>query len=451
MCYIVGMETSLDQRFFPLIFENISHGIFTINEDGKITSFNSAAEELTGYSRQEVIGRSCARIFQADICESECPLKRSIKTRERTEDKEVNIVKKDGSRIPIAISTAALIDEHGKVIGGVEMFRDLTTVRELRKRLYNSYIFEDIVSKSQTMHNIFEMLPLVANSMSTVLIEGDSGTGKELIARAIHQLGPRKNRPFVAVNCAALPDNLLESELFGYKRGAFTDAKKDKPGRFARAEGGTLLLDEVGDLSPAMQVKLLRVLQEKEYEPLGATQPVKADVRIIAATNHDLSKLVRKKQFREDLYFRLNVVRIQLPPLSERREDIPLLVRHFINRFNALQGRRIQRCSERVMAVLMSYPFPGNVRELENAIEHAFVVCAGDTIQFDDLPPHLIAYALKTHQKSDTGGASPLKMAEADVIRSVLQKHNGSRKLASAELGISRNTLWRKMRQYGLE
>lgn len=444
----MDMETSLDQRFFPLIFENISHGIFTINEEGKITSFNAAAEELTGYSREEVIGRSCALVFQADICESECPLKRSIKTRERTEDKEVNIVKKDGSRIPIAISTAALIDENGKVIGGVEMFRDLTTVRELRKRLYDSYIFEDIVSKSPAMHNILEMLPLVANSTSTVLIEGDSGTGKELIARAIHQLGPRKNRPFVAVNCAALPDNLLESELFGYKRGAFTDAKKDKPGRFARAEGGTLLLDEVGDLSPAMQVKLLRVLQEKEYEPLGATQPVKADVRIIAATNHDLSKLVRKKQFREDLYFRLNVVRIHLPPLSERREDIPLLVRHFINRFNALQGRRIQRCSERVMAVLMSYPFPGNVRELENAIEHAFVVCAGDTIQFDDLPPHLIAYAMKSHEKSDAG--SPLKMAEADVIRSVLQKHNGSRKLASAELGISRNTLWRKMKQYGL-
>lgn len=444
------METSLDQRFFPLIFENISHGIFTINEEGKITSFNSAAEELTGYSREEVIGRSCASVFQADFCESECPLKRSIKTRERTEDKEVSIMKKDGSRIPIAISTAALVDDNGKVIGGVEMFRDLTTVRELRKRLYDSYIFEDIVSKSPAMHNILEMLPLVANSTSTVLIEGESGTGKELIARAIHQLGPRKNRPFVAVNCAALPDNLLESELFGYKRGAFTDAKKDKPGRFARAEGGTLLLDEVGDLSPAMQVKLLRVLQEKEYEPLGATQPVKADVRIIAATNHDLAKLVRKKQFREDLYFRLNVVRIQLPSLSERKEDIPLLVRHFINRFNALQGRRIQRCSERVMAVLMSYPFPGNVRELENAIEHAFVVCAGDTIQFDDLPPHLIAYAMKTHEKSDAG-ASPLKMAEADVIRAVLQKHNGSRKLACAELGISRNTLWRKMKQYGLE
>lgn len=443
------LSNNLDHRFFPLIFNNISHGIFTINEEGRITSFNSAAENITGYSRDEVIGLLCAQVFQANICESDCPLKRSIKTRERTEDKEVHIVTKSGDRRPIGISTTALIDEEGQVIGGVEMFRDLSTVKELTKQLYNSFVFEDIVSKSPAMHNILEMLPLVANSQSTVLIEGESGTGKELFARAIHNLGPRRNRPFVALNCGALPDTLLESELFGYKKGAFTDAKKNKPGRFARAEGGTLLLDEVANLSPAMQVKLLRVLQEKEYEPLGATTPIQTNVRVIAATNRDLSRLVRKKIFREDLYFRLNVVKIQIPPLNERREDIPLLVRYFVNRFNALQGRRIQRCSERVMATLMGYPFPGNIRELENAVEHAFVVCAEDIIRLDDLPQHIINFSKKSIETVEST-ALPLKAVEAETIRAILEKHKGSRKLAAAEMGISRNTLWRKMKQYNL-
>lgn len=301
------------------------------------------------------------------------------------------------------------------------------------------------------MHKILDLLPLIANSESNVLIEGESGTGKELIARAIHHLGPRTKRPFIAINCGAVPDTLLESELFGYKKGAFTDAKKDKPGRFARAEGGTMLLDEVGELSPAMQVKLLRVLEEREYEPLGATQSVKADVRIIAATNRDLSNRVKRKRFRDDLFFRLNVVRIYIPLLQERREDIPLLVQHFIQRFNALQGRRIQRCSERVMAVLMGHDFPGNIRELENAIEHAFVVCAGNTIQLEDLPPHIIETAQKSRESAEQDLRTlPLQGAEAETIRAILEKHNGSRKLTAAELGISRNTLWRKIKRYGL-
>jgi transcriptional regulator with PAS, ATPase and Fis domain len=330
------------------------------------------------------------------------------------------------------------------------MFRDISTEEELKKQLYSSFGLEDIVTKSPAMKGVLEMLPLVAMSQSTVLIRGESGTGKELVARAIHNHGPRRRRPFVAVNCAALPDSLLESELFGYKRGAFTDAKKDKPGRFARAEKGTLLLDEVGDLSPAIQAKLLRVFQEKEYEPLGSNQPVKADVRIIAATNKNLAAEVQRKKFRQDLYFRLNVVNIVLPPLQDRREDIPLLVNHFLQRFNALQGRRILRCSERVMAALMRYPFPGNIRELENAIEHAFVVCGGDTIRFDDLPPHIISAASQLPSLSN-GRTRPLEDAEAEVIRSALARHHGNRQSAAAEMGISRNTLWRKMKKYQIE
>jgi PAS domain S-box-containing protein len=442
-------QKEVDARFFPLIFDTISHGIFTIDAEGRITSFNRMAEKLTGYDKEEVIGKPCHQIFKADFCEVECPLKRSIKTRERSEAVEVNVVTKDGRRLPIAISTSALVDETGKVLGGVEMFRDLSAVAELRKRLFGSYVFEDIVSKSPAMHRIFEVIPLVANSQSNVLIEGESGTGKELVSRAIHNLSSRRNKPFVAINCAALPDQLLESELFGYKKGAFTDAKKDKPGRFAIASGGTILLDEIGDLSMGLQVKLLRVLETKEYTPLGDNHTIKADFRVIACTNKNLAREVQKKRFRSDLYFRLNVVRISLPSLSERREDIPILVNHFIERFNALQGRRILRCSERVMAALMGYSYPGNVRELENAIEHAFVVCIGDTIQLEDLPSHIVASVTES-ASAPSVRFRPLDNAEADTIRTVLSKHFGNRNRTAAELGISRNTLWRKMKRYGI-
>jgi PAS domain S-box-containing protein len=445
------MEHELDERYFPLIFDNVSQGIFTIDGDGIITSFNRKAEEITGFTRAEAIGTPCHEVFRADLCAGTCLLKRSMETGEEVEDWEVAITAKSGRNVPISISTAALVDDGGRVLGGVEMFRDLSTERELRKKLNGSYRFEDIVSRSPAMLRIFELIPLLARSDSTVLVEGDSGTGKELIARAIHNLGPRSRRPFVAVNCGALPDNLLESELFGYVRGAFTDAKKDKPGRFALAEGGTLLLDEIGDLSPALQVKLLRVLQTRRYEPLGSTASIAANVRIIAATNHDLAEEVRRGRFRQDLYFRLNVVRIHVPDLAERREDVPILVNHFIERFNAIQGRRIKRCTESAMAALMAYPWPGNVRELENAIEHGFVVCAGDAIQRDDLPAHVRDQAPgEPGAVSTSPRALPLKLAEADLIRQTLLKNDGHRRRTADELGISRNTLWRKMRKYGL-
>jgi len=443
------MSERLDERFFPLIFDNISQGIFTIDGGGRITSFNRKAEEITGYSREEAIGTYCHEIFQADRCQGTCLLKQSIETGEEIEDWEVNILTKSGRTLPISISTAALVDGRGVVQGGVEMFRDLSTERELRKKLNGSYRFEDLVSRSPAMKRIFELLPMIAKSESTVLVEGDSGTGKELIARAIHNLGPRAAGPFVPVNCAALPDQLLESELFGYVKGAFTDAKKDKPGRFAIARGGTILLDEIGDLSQPLQVKLLRVLQNRSFEPLGGTESVRADVRVIAATNHDLEAEVKKRRFREDLYFRLNVVKLSIPPLSRRREDVPLLVSHFIERFNALQGRRIRRVTESAMAALMAYDFPGNVRELENAIEHGFVVCAGDTIQRDDLPGHILSAA------ADRGPPAvpkpmPLEMAEAELIETTLAKHDGHRQRTAKELGVSRNTLWRKMKKYGI-
>jgi len=446
---VCSIARDIKQRFFPLIFDSIAHAIFTIDSEGTVTSFNRAAEELTGYRRDEVIGRDCSAVLQSDRCERNCPLKSTIDTGEKLHNEEATIITKSGESLPISISTAALVEDEGRIVGGVEMFRDLRQVTELRKEIEKSYVLEDIVSKSQHMKRLFETLPLIAGSQSTVLIEGESGTGKELVARAIHNLGPRQSGPFIAINCAAVPDTLIESELFGYRKGAFTDAKQDKPGRFALAEGGTLLLDEIGDLSKQMQVKLLRVLQEKEYEALGSTQTVKADVRVIASTNRKLAEEVQNRKFRQDLYYRLNVVRLETPPLRTRKEDIPLLVNHFIEHFNALQGRRITGCSERVIAGLMHYPFPGNIRELENAIEHAFVVCIDTTIGMDDLPQHVLDHLSSTGPKTPTA-KPPLEDAEMQAIVSSLERHDYNRTETAAELGISRNTLWRKMKRYGI-
>ena len=448
------MLQDLDVRFGSIIFEHIPHGIFTVDAEGQITSFNRAAERITGFGREEVIGTLCAKVLRSDHCEHVCFLRHSIERGEQHRDEEVTIKRKDGSSLLVSVSTANLVDDQGKVVGGVEMFRDLSLLVELRRQIQSSYTCEDIVSKSTAMRGVRELVPLVARSSSTVLIEGEPGTGKELIARAIHNLSPRREMPFVAVNCGALPDSLAESELFGYKKGAFTDAVKDKPGRFALADGGTLFLDEVGELSPAVQVKLLRVLQEHEYMPLGAVAAASTDIRVLAATNRDLAAEVGHGRFRQDLFFRLNIVRINIPPLRIRGEDIPLLVDHFIRKFNALQGRRITGISERAMARLLNYDYPGNVRELENAIEHAFVICGGSIIEREDLPPHLLGEQVAPLDeasppvKRDIG---PLQNAEAGAIRDALARHDGNRTRASRDLGISRNTLWRKMKRYEIE
>jgi PAS domain S-box-containing protein len=443
------MINDLDPRYGELIFENIPHGIFTVDADGRITSFNAAAERITGWRHQEAIGRLCREVFLANHCETGCFLFESIEEGPPHRDQEVRIVRRDGSELLVEVSTAGLRNKEGVVVGGVEMFRDLSDLDTLRRQIFSGYTCEDIVSKSAAMRGVRELLPLVANSDSTVLIEGEPGTGKELVARAIHNLGPRREAPFVAVNCGALPDTLVESELFGHVRGAFTDAKRDKKGRFAMAEGGTLLLDEIGDVSPAVQVKLLRVLQEREYLPLGSSQPMKTNVRVLAATNRDLALEAMNGRFRQDLFYRLNVVRVALPPLRSRVDDVPLMVDHFIDRFNTLQGRRIRGISERAMKTLMAQTFPGNVRELENAIEHAFVVCAGNTIRVEDLPAHIRGESISAGAKA-VSIHGPLESAEAAAIREALARHGGNRTRAAQDLGISRNTLWRKMKKHGI-
>jgi len=423
------------------ILDSINEGVFTVDRNWRITSFNRAAERITGVSRREAVGRHCWDVFRANLCERACALRRTLETGERIVNARAEIFSSGGERIPIRISTALLEGGAGQVVGGVETFQDLRAVEQLRKELTARYTFEDIVGRASAMRRLFDLVPDIAASSSTVLIEGESGTGKELFARAIHNLSPRRKERFVAVNCAALPDTLLESELFGYKAGAFTDARRDKLGRFALADGGTIFLDEIGDVSPALQVRLLRVLQDRMIEPLGAVEPVKVDVRVIAATNRNLWELVQQGKFREDLYYRIRVIHLRLPPLRQRREDIPLLVERFIDKFNRLQDKDIAGVSEEVMARLMEYDFPGNVRELENVIEHAFVLCRGGLIEVRHLPPEF-----RPEQPPALPAPCNLKAMERQMILAALERHGGNRTRAARELGIHPATLYRKLK-----
>lgn len=430
-----------------MILDSIADGVFTVDRRFVITSFNRAAERITGVPLDEALGRPCCEVFRAEICEGDCALKETVRTGKPVVNRAVFILRANGQRVPISVSTSMLKDAGGNLVGGVETFRDLTLVETLRKEVRKSYSFEDIISRNPRMREIFSILPDVAMSDSTILIEGESGTGKELLARAIHNLSHRSKKPLVTVNCGAIPDNLLESELFGYKAGAFTDAKRDKPGRFAQAEGGTIFLDEIGDITPALQVRLLRVLQEKSYDPLGGTKPEKADVRVIAATNRDLKTMVEAGEFRGDLYYRVRVFGLPLPPLRDRREDIPLLARHFVDRFNRLRGKDILGLSQAALSAFMQHDWPGNVRELENAIEHAFILCHGGLVDLRHLPEPLRDFGFPSGGVSD--GLS-LAEIEARVIRETLARNQGRKIAAARELGINKTTLWRKMKRLGI-
>ena len=431
-----------------VILDSINEGVFTVDEDWRITAFNRAAEAITGVGREQAIGSRCCDVFRANICERDCTLRRTMDSGKPIVNATAHIIDQQGRRVPIRIATALLKDKEGRIVGGVETFQDLTQVEQLRKELQARYTFEDIVGRSPAMMRLFEILPQIAASDSTVLVEGPSGTGKELFARAIHNLSPRRKKPFVAVSCAALPDTLLESELFGHKAGAFTDAKRDKPGRFALAEGGTIFLDEIGDVSPAMQVRLLRVLQERVIEPLGGVKPAAIDVRVIAATNKDLARLVQSGRFRDDLYYRIRVIHLRLPGLKQRREDIPLLVNHLIAKFNRLQGKDIAGVSDQVMARLMEHDYPGNVRELENILEQAFVLCRGGMIELGHLPPEL-----RPTGERGAEGSQPMSLEAIEklFITETLQRRKGGRKLAAQDLGIHPSTLYRKIKTLGIE
>jgi PAS domain S-box-containing protein len=433
-----------------VVLDSITDGVFAVDREQRVVSFfNKAAERITGFSAAEALGRHCFEVFRSRDCQTRCPVERTMTAGESVVDFPSVILNKAGVEIPVSIAAAPIRDERGAVVGAVEIFRDLSVIETLRQAVAGRYRLGDLLSKSPRMQDIFEILPEVAESDSTVLIQGPSGSGKEVVATAIHDLSHRKDQPFIKINCGAIPDTLLESELFGYVKGAFTDARRDKPGRFVAANRGTLFLDEIGDMSPALQVKLLRVLEEKEFVPLGGTKSVRVDVRVIAASHKDIETLVAAGSFRDDLYYRLNIIKIELPPLRERKEDIPLLVEHFLARLRSVKGRHISGVATEVMDLLMNYAFPGNVRELENILEHAYVLSKGPIIEKRDLPREFLT---KTGNNTSSASTTTLvESAEAQIIRDVLRRNKGCRVSAARELGLSRSTLWRKIRRFHLE
>jgi len=429
---------------FEAVIHSISDGVFTVDSEWRITCFNRAAEEITGVSKSEALGRRCYEVIKSNICKDACVIQYTIDTGRPVINLMVYFTDKQGLQIPVSVSTALFRNIRGELIGGVETFRDLRQLEEYRKQVENSYSFEDIISKSNKIRHILDILPTIAVNESSVLIVGETGTGKELFARAIHNLSGRGNKPFVAINCGGFPETLIESELFGYEAGAFTGATKAKPGRFALAEGGSLFLDEIGDLPPLLQVKLLRVLQEKTYEPLGSIRSLKADVRIITATHRNIEAMVVEETFRQDLYYRINVIKLDIPPLRERMEDIPLLIKHFIGRFSSILDKDISGISPDALNILMSYDYPGNVRELENIIEHGCVLCPGSLIRAKDIPDWL------RPPSKEISAASSLDEVEKQFIISVLEKNNWKRLAAARELKIHKTTLFRKMKKLNI-
>lgn len=427
------------------ILESISDGVFTVDHEWRIMSFNKAAEQILGVSREEAIGKHCWEVFRANMCDEDCALKKTMKEKKSFTSSSTHITDYQNKLIPVTVSTSILRDNDGNVLGGVETFRDHSQVEELKRQLNGKYQIGNMISRSKAMHDLFNILEQVARSDSTVLIEGETGTGKEVLARTLHDLSERSEQPYVGVNCGALPDTLLESELFGYKAGAFTDARIDKKGVFAAAKAGTILLDEIGDTSSAFQVRLLRVLEEKKFQPLGSTEQQNSEARIVAATNHNLENLVKDSLFRQDLFYRLNIITLKLPPLRQRKEDIPLLVEHFIGKMSESKNRLIQRIDNNAMAVLLAHDYPGNIRELENVIEHAFVLCSDETISEDHLPAYLKNSSLQTPARASFADA------EKAAIMSALEQNNYNRNKTAQALGVHKSTLFRKIKKLSIE
>ncbi|MBW2148877.1 MAG: sigma 54-interacting transcriptional regulator [Deltaproteobacteria bacterium] len=436
------------------ILDSMATGIFTVDTDWRITFFNHQAEKITGFSRAEALGHTCYEIFRSELCYHRCYLKRAMESGRNFVRVKIKILDKRNREIPVEITAAVLRDGEGNIVGGVESFQDISAHLALEKKIKASYTFEDIIGKDKKMTGLFAVLPVIAESDVHVLLLGETGTGKDLLARALHNLSHRKKGPFIKVNCAALPDQLLESELFGYMKGAFTDARQNKPGRFQLAQGGTIFLDEIGDLSQELQAKLLQVLEEKEFYPLGSTHPLRVDTRIISSTNRDLTRMVQDESFREDLYYRLKVLELELPPLRERPSDIPLLIEHFITEYAQSQSKDIQGVEPDAMEILLNYSYPGNVREINNIIEHAVILARDDTVRREDLPAYLFkdrgflrpAAQIPSIQPS----ADPLAAKEREAILEALKVHGWNIGETARSLHVHRTTLWRKIRRYGL-
>jgi len=442
-----------EERSLKIILDNLDVGIFTIDRGGHFTFFNTEAEQISGYSRREILGKDCAALFGGEDAQELCLLKDTIADGRSRSSRQGKMTTRDGVVIPVRANYMALRNEKGTVVGGLTTFHDLTLVLQLKQAVKDRYTFHDMIGKSPRMQHIFEMVNVVAGTDATILIEGATGTGKDLLAKVIHSASQRSDNPFVKVNCAAIPDNLLESEMFGYVKGAFTGAEKDRVGRFQEADGGTIFLDEISELPLALQAKLLRVLEDKEFYRLGSRHTLKVNVRILSASNRNLEKLVQKHLFREDLYYRLNVFRIELPELKNRIVDLPILIGHILRRLCAARTIRPPEVSEKVMEILLNYPYPGNVRELENILEHALIICQEETLQ----PKHLPEYLQIRHAARKPSSSRILKPesvdddGERDTIVSMLQRYNWRRTKTAKALGMDRTTLWRKIKKYRIE
>ena len=431
------------------ILESISDGVFSVDLDWRISSFNRAAEKITGVDRADALGRYCSEVFRSSLCGEQCALRETLRTNKPIINKDCYFINSKGQKISVSLSTAVLKDNVGNIIGGAETFRDLSEIEVLKKQLTKQLKPHSLISYSPVMKPVIAMVDAVAATSATVLITGETGTGKEVTAKALHYASEQKDQAFIGVNCAALPENLLESTLFGHVKGAFTGAHENKEGYFARAANGTLFLDEIGDISPALQVRLLRVLQEREFEPVGSQISKKTNARIITATNKDLLSLVSEGKFREDLYYRLNVIKINLPNLAERVEDIPFLVELFMLRFNLLHKKSLKGVSPDALKQLQSYSWPGNIRELENSIERACILCQDSYIQLGCFPfitvenSQVQKIALAPH---DSLGASREESEKQMIINALKNNHS---KIATAKaLGIHKTTLFRKMKKY---
>jgi len=442
-----------EPNFLINVFETMRDGLMIVDRDGNIIFFNAAAERITGYRKEEVVGQQCT-ILDSDTCviltdegrQKDCGI---FKTGASINNKKCRIRASDGRAVYLLKNATILKNEKGEMIGAVESMTDITSLymkemelEELKQELRQEYWFMGLLGKSEPMQHLFEQIRNAAGSEAPVLVSGESGTGKNLVAQAIHGLSRRKEGPFVALNCGSLNDYLLESELFGHKKGSFTGAMSDRMGRFEAAHNGSIFLDEIGDMPKVMQVKLLRVLEEKVVERVGDHRPVPVNVRLISATNKDLNSLVNSEVFREDLLYRINSILIKVPPLRERVEDIPVITFHYLKKISHINNKDIRRISPDALDIITNYRWPGNVRQLINTIEHCAITCKGDTVEVSDLPEYVF------HEKKVEGNN---KSTDRDQLLSALSQYKGNRTLTAKHLGISRVTLWKRLKDLGIE
>lgn len=448
----LNLQIVSDRNKSKAVLDSIPEGVYTIDANWRITSFNKAAQEITGFSERDAIGRYCYKVLNSNICMTACPLKETLETGLNRQDVEGQIMNRRGESRKLLFSTTVYHDPNRKVTGGVESIRDMGLLQELLDKVPQRREEGGLIGSDARMVQILNLIEMVKDSDSTVLLTGESGTGKNLLAHELHRRSHRRDHPFVKISCASLAETLLESELFGHAKGSFTGATKDKPGKFEIADGGTVFLDEIGEISPHTQVKLLRFLQEQEFERVGSNRTIQVDVRIIAATNRDLLQMVRDGEFREDLYYRLAVIPIRLPALRERPGDIPAIMAAILDKLARRLGQPTKSISPDVMEIFLRYPWPGNIRELENVLEHGFVCSPGKIITTDALPAQFREPlpAAPTPAGDVPPPVGPRDPSERELILEALQQHGWRMSETAEALGMNRTTLWRKMRKYNI-